>query len=158
MLSKHLVDDVLVGLEGKVTDKEGLARLRDLVPKLVGTLLTVLRLHGGLLARKVDVNLTTVNLLSVHCLHRLLGRIELSKLDVTESTRLLGVSVKHDSARDDLPGGLELGLEPVVVDVPGKLADKDVVGGFGGVGVGRGVGLGLLGRGFVVVLGLSLVV
>jgi hypothetical protein len=72
----------------------------------------------------------------------------------------LGCSVEHDSGRRDLTELVELGLEPVVVDVPRELANEDVGGSFllavGTSSDGTSLGLGLLGGNLLVVLSLSL--
>jgi hypothetical protein len=161
VFSESVVQRVFVGGEGHVADPQGGAWRVLLVTELLGSLLRVLR--GRSSGSVVDVDRSTVNLLAVQ-LDSLGGSLEFGKLDVTESTGSVLFSVHHDSHADDLTTFLELGLEPVVVDVPRERTDKDVLGRFlvtlFGVGLGDGtvLGLCLLGRGGSLLAGLSLAV
>ena len=160
VLAEGLVDGVLVGLERQVSDEKSLGRLGGLVAKLAGSLLPGTVGRGGSGRGKVDVDLSSVNLLSVHLLDGLGGILDVDELDVSESSRLLGGSVEHDSGGRDLTELVKLGLEPVVVDVPRELADEDVGRSLlvtvTSSGNGTGLGLALLGGGLLLILGLSL--
>lgn len=150
MLAECLVDLVLGNRERKGTDPKSLGRRRLLVVEDPSTLL------GGLvglsLSGVINTDGTAVNLRTV--LLNSLGRgLKVGEFHVAETTRLLGVTVEDDSGRNNFTARLELGLEPVVVDIPRELADENVGSGF----LVTAIGLGLLRRGNRLFLGLSLV-
>lgn len=150
-VTECLVDAVLVGVERQGAEEKGLGGVRLAVTKLVGPLFGHV-VPGGSGVSVVDSDVSAIDLLAVHGLDGLGGSLDVGKVDVTETLGSLRVSVKHDSGRDDLAALLELGSEPVVVDVPRELTDKDVA-----VGLSlRLVRSGLLGGGLSLVLGLSL--
>lgn len=80
-------------------------------------------------------------------------RIEIGKSDETETSRSTRVLVHHDLGADNLTTRLELGLQPVVVDVPRELTDED---GSGGLILSVVLDLGLLSGSLGLVVGLSL--
>ncbi len=157
MLSESLVEHVLVDTERQVADKENWGRVVGLVTESVGTLLGV---WWGAGSGVVDLDGTTINLLAVES-DGGSGGLEGGELDVTETTGSVGVTIDHDTSGRDLTTLRELGSEPVVVDVPGELTNKDVEGGFlltlgGGGGGSSRNNLGLLGWLLDLLLGLAL--
>lgn len=150
MLAEGLVDLVLGDREGKGTNPKGLSGRGLLVVEDLSTLL------GGLvglsLSGVVDTDRTAVNLRTV-LLDRLGRGLKVGEFHVAETTRLLGVTVEDNSGRNNLTTRLELGLEPVVVNVPRELANENVGSGF----LLTVIGPGLLCRGNGLFLGLSLV-
>lgn len=101
----------------------------------------------GARSREIDLDGTSVDFLSGE-FESFLSSFGGLEFDVSETTGTTRVTVGNDTGRDDLSALGEFGLEPVIVDVPGKLSDENG-GRFGSivsVGVGdRSVGLGLLG-------------
>jgi hypothetical protein len=148
-VGKGRPDGVLSGGEGEVTDEKGSGRGSGelVVEDLLGLVAKGTSLLGGTGKTEVDLDGTSIDLLSSH-LERLLGRLGLDELDVTETTALLRLPVGDDTGRDDLSADLELALEPLVVDVPRESSDVD------GGHLGGGSVDGLDGSGGVVLLDL----
>lgn len=141
---KQLVHRVLVCREGQVADEKGVGRLGLLVaesvcPSVVLLLVRVVPARGN-----VDLDGTPVDFLSVDLVHGLLGSFGGGKVDETESLGSVVLVVPLDTSVGHFANTLEFGLEPVVVDVPRELTDKDGAGRAGGGG-GGGLG-GLDGR------------
>jgi hypothetical protein len=145
------MERVLVDAEGEVTDEENGSWLVGLVAVTLSTLLGV---WWWARSGVVDLDCTSIDLLAVEC-DGLGSGLEVGKLDVTKTTRTVGFTVDHDTCLDDLTALGELGSEPVVVDVPRELTDKDVGGGLL-LALGGGNGLGLLGGLLGLILGLAL--
>jgi hypothetical protein len=139
---------VLGSGERKVTDEEGRRRgsREGVVEGLLGALGLSFTVRAG--SRKVDLDRTSVDFLSSE-FESFLSSLGRRELDVSETTRSTRVTVGDDTGRDDLAALGELGLEPVVVDVPRELSDEDGgrLGSVVSVGVGDGGGLGLLSGG-----------
>jgi hypothetical protein len=114
VLSKGLVEGVLVDGERKVANEKDGSGLVGLVTVAFSTLLGV---WWGTGSSVVHLDGTAVDLLAVEG-DGGSGSIEVGKLDVTETTRTVVLTVNHDTGLDDLTALGKLGCEPVVVDVP----------------------------------------
>ena len=150
VVTEGLVDLVLGERVAQTSNVESAGRLRELVTESLGSLLGG---GGGLSGlRVVDSDGSAVNVGTV-LLNGLGGTLERSEGDESETSGSARALVHHDLGADNLTAGLELGLEPVVVDVPRELTDKD---GGGGLVLSVVLDLGLLGRSGLLVVGLSL--
>jgi len=150
VVAERLVDLVLGERVRQTTDVKGLARGGQRVAVSLGSLLGGGGGSSGL--RVVDSDVSSVNL-RVVLLDGLGGAFKVREGDETETSRSLRVGVGHDLGRGDLTARLKLGSQPVVVDVPGQLADED---GRSRLVLAVVLDLGLLGRGLGVIVSLSL--
>jgi len=148
-------DDRLVGVEGEVTDEEGVARRADLITVLLLALSCALAGVGVLLlAGKVNAHVTAVQegagLLSVG----LLGDLLAVEVDIAEAARPARLLVCDDTSADKALVAGELLVQGVVVNVPCQVANPQGSGSLALLGLGLlGSSVGLLG----LVLGLALV-
>jgi hypothetical protein len=152
--TEDLVESILSGTERKVANEEGVALGAGLVTVRTGTglntvttLLVVLAASGVI---KVDG--TAVEVGTLLGLHGLSGIGSVGELDVAEATGAARLTVGDNAAAGELTELGELTLEPLLVDVPGEVADEEVSGGT----LGSISSLGLLGNslGFVISLAL----
>ena len=152
VVTESLVDLVLVQRVGKTTDVKGLGDGGEGVTVSLGTLVSGRGSGTGL--RVVDSDVSAIDLGTV-LLNSGGGALERSERDETETSGSVGVGVHHDLGGGDLTTRLELGRQPVVVNVPGELTNEDgqcwLV-----LAVVLGRGLGLLGWGSLLLVGLSL--
>jgi hypothetical protein len=153
VLAESLAEDVLVGLEGDVTDEKGVGLWVLGVTELGSTL-------GGALpwrsvvtwSREVDVGLAAIDQSTLLGGKSLGGIGSVGKLDVTETLGAARLTVRDDAGASDLTELLELAVQPLVIDVPGQVADEEVLWAI----LGSGLSLGLLGGGLLLVIGLAL--
>jgi hypothetical protein len=152
--TEDLVESILSGTERKVANEEGVALGAGLVTVRTGTglntvttLLVVLAASGV-----VKVDGTAVEVGTLLGLHGLSGIGSVGELDVAEATGAARLTVGDNAAAGELTELGELTLEPLLVDVPGEVADEEVGGGT----LGSISSLGLLGNslGFVISLAL----
>jgi hypothetical protein len=132
VLLEVLGKGVLISVEGDVADEEGLGRRVLDVAELGGAV--VLLLLGSLRAviargREVDTEATAVELVAVTGLESLGAVLGVGELDVAEALAAAGVAVGDDAHALELAELLELTGEPLLVDVPAEVADKQVGGG-----------------------------
>lgn len=139
-LAEELADGVLVNLERKVTDEKGIALGAEGVAMALGAVgSTVLgvglsRLGVGV----VKVQGATVNLLALHGLVSLGGRLGVGEVDVTKATAAASVLVSDDASADEVTERLEGLVQGVVIDTPAEGTGEE-----GGGSVD--ISLGLLG-------------
>jgi hypothetical protein len=155
--TEDLVESILSGAEGKVANEEGVAlgagRVAVRASTVLGAVSTGL---GGLTGSGVvEVDGTAVKigtLLGIHGLDSIGSAVE---LDVTETAGAASLTVGDDAASGELTELGELTLEPLLVDIPGEVANEEVgrgtLGNFLslgllGSGLGLGISLALLGR------------
>ena len=150
VVTESLVDLVLAERVRQSTDVQGVAGRRERVAVGLGSLLGGRGGSSGL--RVVDSDVSAVNLRLV-LLDGLGGALEVGEGDETESSRSLSLGVGHDLGRGDLTTRLELGSQPVVVDVPRELTNEDSQS---RLVLAVVLDLGLLGRGLGGIVGLSL--
>ncbi len=143
-LAEELADSILLSVEGQVTDEESLALGAESVTVALGTVggaVTGLGL-GRLGVGVVEVEGTAVNLLALHSLVRLGGRLGVAKVDVAETTAAASVLVGDDTGADKTTEGLESLVQSIVIDTPAEGAGEQ---GSGSVVVSLGL-LGGLGN------------
>lgn len=142
---------LLVNLEGQVTDKEGVALGAHLIVELLGTVVGASgRVLLGLASRQVDSHVATIKEGAVLLLKGSVGVLSRVKVDVAEATGT-ALLVHDDTGTSDTSAVLELLVEKVVVDLPAQVTHKE-----GRALAGSIVGLGLLGRGLLLVISLAL--
>lgn len=154
MGTESLAEHILVGLEGNVADEEGVGLWVLLVTVGLGAGVGTLSWSsvvawGG----EVDVGLTTIDqstLLGSKCL-RGIGRV--GEFNVTEALGAAGLAVRDDAGTGDLTELLKLAVQPLVINVPGKVTDEEVLG----TSIGGSLSLDLLDGGLLLlVIGLAL--
>ena len=161
MLSESFANHILVGSERKVTEEERI-RWRILgVAEFLSTFVGAF-LRGVVVARsgEVNVGLTTVNhgaFLGLESSGAVGGFVEVNISKALGATALL---VCDDTSARNLSKFLELTVEPLIIDVPAQVANKQVCGsvlsnslnlGFLCGGDGLFFGLTLLRRRFVLI-------
>lgn len=174
MLLESLTDNVLVGVEGKISDEQGRALGAGLVTVRASTRLSLVTgsaLLGSVTGfGVVEVDGTVVNLSVFLGFVGSLGAGSVDVFDVTESRRNLldiagpnkaqyvhspsrttGLALSHDADTSKFTEFLKLAAEPFLVDVPGQVTGEQVRGVVGG-----NLGLGLLGAGSSLLLSLAL--
>ena len=151
VVTEGLVDLVLVQAVRQTSNVEGVGNGGKGVTVSLGSLVSGGGSGTGL--RVVDSNLSAVEVGAV-LLNSGGGSLEGGEGNETESSGSVGVGVHHDLGGGDLTARLELGSQPVVIDVPRQLTNED--------GQSRLVlavvlgGLSLLGWGSLLLVGLSL--
>lgn len=153
ILGEDLLDALVGAVERKVTEEQGVAGSATLVTVLVGTIIglaSVRLLAGG---AEVDVQLAAIELVLVHLGLSLRGISNLSELNVSEALGATSLAVGDDTASDDFAEALELAAEPILVNVPAHVANKEVLN---TLSSSRGLSLGLLDGGLSGGLGLAL--
>jgi hypothetical protein len=122
---------ILSGAERKVANEESVTLGAGLVTVRTGTslnavttLLVVLTASGV-----VKVDGTAVEIGTLLGLHGLGGIGSVGELNVTEATGAAGLTVGDNAAAGELTELGELTLEPLLVDVPGEVANEEVGGG-----------------------------
>jgi len=154
--TKSLTEHILVSLEGNVADEESVRlwvlRVTERLSTLIGTLLWCGVVTGS---REVNVGLTTVNESTLLGLESGSGISRVGKLDVTEPLRASRVSVADNASTSDLTELFKLAEEPLIIDIPAQVTDKQVVGS-SILSTGRGLGLSLLGWGNLCIICLAL--
>jgi hypothetical protein len=181
LLTEDVTESILGGAEGQVANEESVALGAGRVTKALGTglstlaatlLLVVLAANGV-----VQVDGTAIELGTLLGLEGLGGIGSVGVLDVTEAmkemrisdliqnhaqcerricenlpTRATRFTVSDDTAASELTELGELALEPILINVPGQVANEQVRGStLGGI-----LGLGLLGSSDGLLLGLAL--
>lgn len=128
-MTEELRDRVLVGTEGDVADKQGVALRAGLVTEVpsagLGAVLVVV-VVGWAASSVVEVDLATINLgvlLGVVSLGSV-GRVDV--LDITETAGATRVAVGDNANTRKLTEALELLAEPLLVDVPGQVTNEEV--------------------------------
>jgi hypothetical protein len=117
-------DDGLVGVEGKVTNEEGVAGRADLVTELLLALSSTLTGVGILLlASEVDAHITTVQEGAGLLGMGLLGDLLAVEVDVAEAARPARLLVCDDASADETLIGGELLVQSIVIDVPCQVSD-----------------------------------
>jgi hypothetical protein len=152
--TEDLVESILSGAERKVANEESVALGAGLVTVRTGTglntvttLLVVLAASGV-----VKVDGTAVEVGTLLGLHGLSGIGNVGELDVAEATGAARLTVGDNAAAGELTELGELTLEPLLVDVPGEVANEEV----GGSTLGSISSLGLLGNSLGLVISLAL--
>lgn len=153
MLLEVLADNILGSIETKVGTEDGGAWLTRRVAVLVLALLAAVLSCTLVLARsaEVDTKFTVVEQSAVLLLESLSGVCWVDKLDVSEALAPVAVTVGDDANASELSIALELTSEPLLVNVPAKIADKEV-----GNALALRFGLGLLLGRLCVLLSLAL--
>jgi len=152
--TEDLVESILSGAEGKVTNEESVTLGAGLVAvgasTVLGTVSTGLGSLAGSSVVKVDGTAVKIGtLLGIHGLGSIDSAVE---LNVTESAGAAGLTVGDNADTGEFTELGELTLEPLLIDVPGQVADEEVGGGT----LGSFLGLGLLGSGLRLVISLAL--
>lgn len=124
---ERLPENVLARREAEVTDEECGARLALLVAERLRPAVADLILRHT--SRLVNVDRPAIDLLTRELKSGFDG-IGGGELDVAEPAGLASVAVHLNTGADNLTALFELGLESVVVDVPGETADEDGGDGF----------------------------
>jgi hypothetical protein len=129
--TEDLMKSILSGAERKVANEESVTLGAGLVTVRTGTslnavttLLVVLTASGV-----VKVDGTAVEIGTLLGLHGLGGIGSVGELNVTEATGAAGLTVGDNAAAGELTELGELTLEPLLVDVPGEVANEEVGGG-----------------------------
>lgn len=152
LLSEDITQSILSSAEGQVANEQSVGGGAGLVTvgtgTSLGTVTTLVVLAGS---GVVQVDGTTIKLDTLLGLEGLDGISNLSELSVTETTGAAGFTVSHNTARNLAELG-ELALEPLLIDVPGQVADEQV----GGSTLGNLSGLGLLSGSLNLVISLAL--
>lgn len=97
----------------------------------------------------VKVDSTATNILTLHGLVSLGGRLSILEVDITEATAAASSLLSHDTSTNKAVEGLESLVQGIVIDAPSQAASEE-----GGSSVA--VDLGLLGRGINLVVSLAL--
>lgn len=125
-LTEEVADSILLSVEGQVTDEQSLALGAESVTVTLGTVggaVTGLGL-GRLGVGVVEVEGTTVNLLALHSLVGLGGRLGVAKIDVAETTAAASVLIGDDTGADKVAEGLESLKQTIVINTPAEGASK----------------------------------
>lgn len=153
VLAEAVTQSVLRGAEGKVTDEQSVTSGTSLVTERAGTVLgTVTILVVLTSSGVVKVDGTAVNISTLLSGHSLGGIGSVGELNVTETTGATRVTVSHNAGASELTELAELALEPLLIDVPGQVADEKV----GGGALRDILSLGLLSSGSGLLIGLAL--
>jgi len=153
VLAEAVTESVLRGAEGKVTDEQSVASGASLVTERAGTVLGTVTILIVLTASGVvKVDGTAVNISTLLSGHSLGGIGSVGELNVTETTGAARVTVSHNAGASELTELAELALEPLLIDVPGQVADEKV----GGGALRDILSLGLLSSGSGLLIGLAL--
>jgi len=146
---EELADAVLVDIEGKVTNEEGVALGADGVTVSLGAVRsTGLGVGiGGLGVGVVEVDGTAINLLALHGLVRLGAGVRVVEVDVAEATAAARHLVGDDTGVDEALELLESLVQSVVINAPAQATGEQGRG---------GISLGLLGSLVDLSLGLAL--
>lgn len=122
MVGEGLPKRVLGQVERQVSDPECRCRRVSLVSEGLGSSLGV----GVSLGGPVDSDLSAIDDHALLALgERLLGRLVVLELDVSDTTRLAGLSVHLDSGADDGSELLKLPGEERLVDSPRQVSDPE---------------------------------
>lgn len=152
--TEDLVESILSGAEGKVTNEESVALGAGGVTEGASTVLGAVStgLGSGAGSSVVKVDGTAVEVGTLLGVHGLNGIGSVDELNVSESAGAAGLTVGDNAAAGELTELGELTLEPLLIDVPGQVTDEEVGGGT----LGDLSGLGLLGDGLGLVISLAL--
>lgn len=152
--TEDLVESILSGAEGKVTNEESVALGAGGVTEGASTVLGAVStgLGSGAGSSVVKVDGTAVEVGTLLGVHGLNGIGSVDELNVSESAGAAGLTVGDNAAAGELTELGELALEPLLIDVPGQVTDEEVGGGT----LGDLSGLGLLGDGLGLVISLAL--
>ena len=143
-LVEEFTDSVLVNIEGKVADEQGVGFGADTITVLLSPIgsarlgVGVSRLGSSI----VQVDRAVVKKLAVHGLVRLGGGFIALKIDVSETLAAVVVhAVGDDASADKTFKVLESGLQGLIVNAPAQAAGKES----SGSGLRSAVSLALLG-------------
>lgn len=153
MGTEGLTNHVLISTERKVTKEQGIRRrvggVAELSSTVVGTLLWgIVVTRGG----EVDIGLTSIDqcaLLGLESSGAVGGVVE---IDISEALGATSCLVRDDTSARDLSELLELTVQPLIINVPAQVTDKQV----GGSGLSDSLDLRLLCGGSGVFLSLAL--
>lgn len=152
--TEDLVESILSGAEGKVTNEESVALGAGGVTEGASTVLGAVStgLGSGAGSSVVKVDGTAIEVGTLLGVHGLNGIGSVDELNVSETAGAAGLTVGDNAATGELTELGELTLEPLLIDVPGQVTDEEVGGGT----LGDLSGLGLLGDGLGLVISLAL--
>lgn len=152
--TEDLVESILSGGEGKVTNEESVALGAGGVTVGASTVLGAVStgLGSGAGSGVVKVDGTAIEVGTLLGIHGLNGIGSVDELNVSESAGAAGLTVGDNAAARELTELGELALEPLLIDVPGEVTDEEVGGGT----LGDFLSLGLLGNGLGLVISLAL--
>lgn len=161
VVSKDFLDLILGSVEGEVTDEEGVGGRAALVAELAGAVLLTIGTAGIVLASvgKVNVQLTAIELAALLGGMSLDGVSIVDELNITEALGAARVTVGDDADARDLAELLEFAGEPLLINVPGQVANEKVTSlasGSGSTLRDNRLELGLLGSGLLISLSLAL--
>lgn len=152
LLSEDITQSILSSAEGQVANEQSVGGGAGLVTvgtgTSLGTVTTLVVLAGS---GVIEVDGTAIKLGTLLGLEGLDGISNLGELSVTETAGAARFTVSHNTARNLAELG-ELALEPLLIDVPGQVADEQV----GGSTLGNLSGLGLLSGSLDLVISLAL--
>lgn len=148
--TEESLDGVLINIEGQVANEEGIARGGDGVTVLLGAVGSTIAGIGvsGLGVGVVEVEGAAIELMALHGLVGLGGRLRVVEVDVAEALAAAGVLIVDDASADEASEIFESGSEGVIIHAPAQGASEE--------GSGSVVGLGLLGLLSDLLLSLSL--
>jgi hypothetical protein len=129
VLAEGLGEGILIGIEADVADEDGVGWGLGSVAVLVGTVEALLLrslLRAGLAS--VHAKLTVVKQVAVTSGESLLGIGSVGVLDVSEPLAAARLAVGDDADTLDLTKLLELAGQPLLVDVPAKVANEKICG------------------------------
>lgn len=153
MLAESLANSVLINIEGQVTQEESVGRRVGGVAKGCST--TLGTLSGRIIGAgsgEVDVGLATVDQSAFLGLESSSSGSRAGELNISETPGAATLAVTDDTGARDLSELLKLTHEPLIIDIPAQITDKQVLG----TGILSSLGLCLLGRGGDLVVSLAL--
>jgi hypothetical protein len=128
MGTESFSNNVLVGIKRQVTHEEGVRGRVTGITILLGTVVGAISRCGvGARGSQVDVGSTAVDLGTLLSIQGSGGIGRVGKLDISIALRTARISVSYDTGTDKLTKFLKLAVQPLVVDVPAQVANKEVL-------------------------------
>lgn len=127
--TESLAEHILIGLERNVADEKGVGFGVLGVTVGLGAGIGTLLWRGVVTwCREVDIGLTTINQCTLLGLESGSGVGRVGKLDVSEALGAARLAVRDDTSASDLTKLLKLAVQPLVINVPAKVANEQVLG------------------------------
>ena len=134
-LTKQLVQLILRRIKRHIADKQRRRRLRNLIPKPGRSILGRIKRLLGPLLRYINIDGAAIHFLSLQ-FQGILGLFSGFKVDVAKALGTAGITVCDNASAYNAADGFEDAGEPVLVDVPGEIADENTCAAAASIGFG----------------------
>jgi hypothetical protein len=121
------VNGILVNVERQVADEEGITLSADGVAVLLGTVGSAGSRVGiiGTSIGIVKVDVTATNVLTLHGLVSLGGRLSILEVDISEATAAASGLLSNNTSANKTVERLKCLVQGIVIDAPGQAASEE---------------------------------